>query len=265
MPEGDTVHGIARRLQPLVGKRLRAHSPHPRGAATGVAQAVDGRLLEDVEAIGKHLVLRFEGGVTVHSHLRMRGRWTVGRSGAGGRGRPWLVLAAEGVEAVLWNGPVLDLETGAVRRLGPDLLAPGFDAHVTAAAIVQHAWDVPVGEALLDQRLVAGIGNRWLAEGLWQARLSPWTRVCDLAPGMLAGMLAQLADAMGASVAGARRPRAVYRRTGRPCPRCETVVRSRGLGEWNRTAYWCPGCQPSGPAGEGCEPARIRGDQRVPG
>src|SRR6476660_1059367 len=123
MPEGDALHRAARRLQPLVGERIEAESPSPRGEATGVAREVDGRVLESVEAVGKHLLLRFDGGVTVRSHLRMTGRWRVGRSGERRVGRPWLVLEADGIEATQWNGPVLTLEQRPLQRLGPDLLA----------------------------------------------------------------------------------------------------------------------------------------------
>ena len=97
MPEGDSLHRAAARLQALVGQRVEAAAPHPRGAATGVAPAVDGRLLERVEAVGKNLLLHFEGGVTVLSHLRMSGRWRVEPRGAYRTGRPWLVLRARGV------------------------------------------------------------------------------------------------------------------------------------------------------------------------
>ena len=93
MPEGDSLHRVARRLQVLVGERVEAESPNPRGLATGVARAVDGRVLERVEAVGKNVLLHFEGGVVVRSHLRMNGRWRVRRRGdPGWRGSPWLVL-----------------------------------------------------------------------------------------------------------------------------------------------------------------------------
>ena len=95
MPEGDSLHRVAARLQVLVGQRVEASSPNPRGVATGVARAVDGRVLESVEAVGKHLLLRFEGGVTVRSHLRMNGRWRVRapERARRGSGAPWLVLS----------------------------------------------------------------------------------------------------------------------------------------------------------------------------
>src|SRR5436305_500585 len=92
MPEGDSLHRIAALLDPLVGERILAESPHPRGRVTGVARVLDGRVLERVEAVGKHLLLRFDGGVVLRSHLRMRGRWSLVPRGTPMRGRPWLVL-----------------------------------------------------------------------------------------------------------------------------------------------------------------------------
>ncbi|HXG76563.1 MAG TPA: DNA-formamidopyrimidine glycosylase family protein [Gaiellaceae bacterium] len=204
MPEGDSLRRAAARLQVLVGTRVAAESPHPQGLATGVARAVDGRVLEGVEAVGKHLLLRFEGGVVVRSHLRMSGRWRVGRRGATVRGRPWLVLRAGEWEAAQWNGPVLTLDAGPARRLGPDLLSDETDVGDVAERLHALAPDRLVGEALLDQRLLAGLGNMWLAEALWHARLSPWRRVGEVAPEELVRALAWARDAMLASVAGAR-------------------------------------------------------------
>jgi endonuclease VIII len=250
MPEGDSLHRAAARLQALVGERVEAESPHPRGAATGVAKLVDGRVLESVEAVGKNLLLRFDGDVSVRSHLRMRGRWHVRPRGAPLAGRPWLVLRSREWEARQWNGPVLSLDTAAVGALGPDLLAAETD--VGALTVRLRAADGArlLGEALLDQRLVAGVGNMWLAEGLWAQRLSPWLPLAAVSVEELNETLAWLRGAMRASVAGARPPRRVYRRAGRPCPRCGVPIRSRGLGEANRTAYWCAACQrgPASPA-----------------
>jgi len=245
VPEGDALHRAAARLRPLVGERLEAESPNPRGQATGVARVVDGRVLQSVDAVGKHLLLRFEGGVVLRSHLRMNGRWRLDPRGTERRGLPWLVLRGREWEATQWNGPVLTLEKRAVARLGPDLLADGTEVATVVARLRQADPSLLVGEALLDQRLVSGIGNAWLAEALWHARVSPWRRLGEVSDDELVDALAWAREHMRASVRGIRTPRAVYRRVGRPCPRCGTRVSSGGLGEMNRTAYWCAACQPS--------------------
>jgi endonuclease-8 len=157
------------------------------------------------------------------------------------------VLRGETREAVLWNGPVLELGAGAVAGLGPDVLAQPPDIPAMVANLRRDPARA-LGEALLDQRLVAGIGNLWKAEALWRARLSPWLQVGSVTDEELCGLLADTAGLMRESVAGARPARRVYRRAGRPCPRCGTTIRSRGQGDDNRTAYWCPGCQRHGPA-----------------
>jgi endonuclease-8 len=245
VPEGDSLHRAAARLRVLVGERVEAESPHPQGAATGAARAVDGRVLERVEAVGKHLLLGFEGGVVLRSHLRMRGRWRVARRGVAWHGRPWLVLRGTEWEATQWNGPVLALEARALTRLGPDLLADGTEIEEVVERFRRADATRVVGEALVDQRLVAGIGNMWLAEALWHARLSPWRLLGEVSDEELDRALRWARDAMRAALTSARPPRAVYRRAGRPCRRCGSPIRSRGLGEANRTAYWCATCQPS--------------------
>lgn len=244
MPEGDSLHRAARRLQVLVGERVEAESPHPRAAASGVAAAVDGRVLQSVEAVGKNLLLRFEGGVTVHSHLRMRGRWRVTPRGARRTGRPWLVLRGGAWEAAQWNGPVLSLAGAArLRALGPDLLADDTDPRALVPRLRAAGPGRLLGEVLLDQRVVAGIGNMWMAESLHRASLSPRLPVGAATDEELELALVAARGLMRGSLARQRPQRAVYRRAGRPCPRCGTPVRSRGLGDANRTAYWCPACQ----------------------
>jgi endonuclease VIII len=250
VPEGDSLHRAAQRLQPLVGQRLEVESPNPRAQATGVAPRVDGRVLESVEAVGKNLLLTFEGGIVVRSHLRMTGRWRVEPRGKPRTGRPWLVLRGDELEGVLWNGPVLTLETGPVRRLGQDVLAEDFDLGA-AVARLRGAGERLLGEALQDQRLVAGIGNMWMAEALWTVQVSPWLRVAEATDDVLRDVVDVARKLMQESVATGRPGRRVYRRAGRPCSRCGTIVRSRGQGDHNRTAYWCPGCQAgAGPPGE---------------
>ncbi len=258
MPEGDSLHRAARRLQVLVGERIEAESPNPRGQVTGVASRIDGRRLESVDAVGKHLLLRFEGSVVVRSHLRMNGRWRVRRrSDAAWRGSPWLVLRSPEWEATQWNGPVLTLGDGGVRALGPDLLAPATTITDVVSRIRRSDQAQRVGEALVDQRLVAGIGNMWLAEALWRGRVSPWSALDDVSDVELSRTLEWARASMLEAVKGQRPPRAVYRRAGRGCPRCGHAVRSRGLGDANRTAYWCPACQPMSAAAEreGFEPS----------
>ena len=245
MPEGDSLHRVARKLQVLVGERVAVETPNPRAAAAISAATLDGRRLESVEAVGKNLLLRFEGGLVLRSHLRMSGRWQVVERGAERHGRPWLVLAGREREALLWNGPVLELTARGTRRLGPDILASPPDLGAMVANLRREDAARELGDALLDQRLVAGIGNLWKAEALWHARLSPWLRLGEASDEELGRALAEAARLMRASLEGGRPERAVYRRAGRPCQRCGERIRSRGQGDDNRTAYWCPGCQRS--------------------
>jgi endonuclease-8 len=241
MPEGDALHRAARVLQALVGERVEVETPHPRAAATGIAPRLDGRRLEGVEAAGKNLLLRFEGGLLLRSHLRMSGRWRVEPRGRARTGRPWLVLRGAEREAVLWNGPVLEL-VKSPPRIGPDIV----DGDLSGVRLRG-----PIGEALLDQRHIAGIGNVWRCEALWHARVSPWADAADVdVPAILEHARRLMRASLDANdkLSQARK---VYRRVGRPCPRCGTPIRSRGQGDDNRTAYWCPGCQEGGaPPGE---------------
>jgi len=241
VPEGDAIHRTAARLQPLVGQRVAASSPSPRARATRVAERVDGRRLEAVNAVGKNLVLRFEGGIVVRSHLRMSGRWTVRPAGTPTR---WLVLAGDTAEAVLWNGPVLELDLRALDRLGPDILERPARIDAMLARLRCADPTRPFGETLLDQSLVSGIGNMWMAEILWTVGLSPWRRLADATGPERRAALEAAAAAMGAALdRGRASARSVYRRTGRPCPRCGARIAARGQGDANRIAYWCPGCQ----------------------
>jgi endonuclease-8 len=250
VPEGDSLYRAALRLQVLVGERIEAESPHPRAQATGVAPRIDGRVLESVEAVGKNLLLRFEGNVVVRSHLRMSGRWRVEPRGRSRVGLPWLVLRGEQHEGVLWNGPVLALHERRVRALGPDVLGEELDLDDVAGRL-RGAGDRYLGEALQSQRLVAGIGNMWMAEALWEIGVSPWARVRECGDETLREAVATARKLMRESLATGRPGRSVYRRAGRPCRRCSAIVRSRGQGDANRTAYWCPGCQAGGgPPGE---------------
>jgi endonuclease-8 len=242
MPEGDAIHRAARRLQVLVGQKLEVETPHPRAAVKQLAPRLDGRRLESVEAIGKNLLFRFEGGLVLRSHLRMNGRWRVLGRDAPVFGTPWLVLKGEEHAGVLWNGPVLELDRGVARRLGPDILADssGYEEMVSR---LRRDPQRQIGDALLDQRLVAGIGNVWKVESLWAERISPWRRVEDVSEPELRAVLATAARLMRDSLDSVPGTRHVYRRKGHMCPRCGTPVKSWPQGDDARMAYWCPQCQ----------------------
>ena len=242
MPEGDSLRRAADRVRVLEGQIVSVETPHPRAALLGLVDRLDGRRLERVEAVGKNLLLTFEGGLVLRSHLRMKGRWHVRPAEEKLTGRPWIVLRGDEWKAVQWNGPVLELGSGAsapIQRLGPDIMdaPPDLDAMVGRLRATDQRREI--GDAILDQRLVAGVGNMWKAEALWLARLSPWTPLRSLADDELRRLLEAAAGVMQAPRAG----RAIYRRAGRPCRRCGEAIRSRPQGEMARTAYWCPGCQ----------------------
>jgi len=259
MPEGDTILRAAKRMRPVLEGAVPDDivTPQPRHARDRWPERLRGRAVTRVDTHGKHLFVRFEGGLVLHSHLRMTGAWAVYRHGARWRRAPrraWLVLRARGHEVVEFDGPVLELLTEGRTRfdqrlaaLGPDVLAePEFDG---AAFLKRLRADDPtrgIGDALLDQRIVAGLGNIWKAEGCWGARLDPWRAVRDVSD---AEALAVIADARPRMLAATerRRPepaeRNIYDRAGRPCPRCGATIQARGQGDDNRTTYWCPGCQ----------------------
>jgi endonuclease-8 len=248
VPEGDSLHRAARRLQVLVGERVEVETPHPRAAVKGLAERLDGRRLEQVEAVGKNLLLHFEGGLVLRSHLRMKGRWRVERRGVVRVGKPWLVLRGAEHEAVLWNGAVLELVgVRSAPRLGPDILGEPPD-YETMLARLRADPERELGDALLDQRLVAGIGNLWKAEALWEARIWPWRRIGEVDDAELRVALEAAHTLMRTALDGPRPQRRVYRRAGRPCPRCGGIVRSAPQGKNARTAYWCASCQVGGNA-----------------
>ena len=243
MPEGDALHRAARRLQVLVGQQLEVETPHPRAAVKQLAPRLDGRRLENVQAIGKNLLLRFEGGLVLRSHLRMKGRWRVFRRDTPIFGQPWLVLRGDEYVGAMFNGAVLELDRGIAQRLGPDILAEPPDYDTMLARLRREDRQRRIGEALLDQRLVAGIGNLWKAESLWRARVSPWRRLAEVSDEELSTTLEEAHRLMNGRLEGVRGHAQVYRRKGRPCPRCGAGIRSWPQGDDARMAYWCPECQ----------------------
>jgi endonuclease VIII len=259
--EGDTILRTAKRLDAaLGGRRVSARAPNPRGRAARV-ERLDGRVLQGVEARGKHLLLGFEDDLVLHSHLAMSGTWQVKSRGARWRRSPqsaWLILAAGDAQAAQFGGPTLRLlDAGRLRRdptigrLGPDILAGDFSPQREAESLRRAAGDrAELGEVLLDQRLIAGIGNIFKSEGCFAAAISPWRRLADLDDEQLARVIESTRELMVAAVHSGRQPRRVYRRAGQACTRCGNALRSRGQGDANRTAYWCPDCQ------RGPEPAK---------
>jgi endonuclease VIII len=258
MPEGDTIHSAARRVgAALVGHEImEIETPQRRHALDRWPERLAGREVRTVDAHGKHLFIRFEGDLTLHSHLRMTGAWAVYRRGARWRRAPrraWLVLRARGHEVVEFDGPVLELMTEGRTRfdqrlaaLGADVLADAFDAERFLARLRADDPTRGIGDALLDQRIVAGLGNVWKAEGCWGARLDPWRRVRDVSDDEALAVIADARPRMLSAAESSRTPAAdrhVYDRAGRPCPRCGTTIRARGQGDDNRTTFWCPGCQ----------------------
>jgi endonuclease-8 len=251
--EGDTILRAARRIEKAIGgERLEVRAPNPRGRTSGV-QRLDGTTLERVDARGKNLLLGF-GGLTLHSHLGMSGSWHVYPRGAAWRkpaAAAWAVLRGESSEAVQFGGPTLKLlRTEALRRdptlsrLGPDILAADFDPEAIARSLRAQPHRT-LGDALLDQSLVAGIGNIFKSEACFAARLDPWQPLGELTEEQLDAVVHAANDLMRDAVEHGRHASAVYRRAGQPCPNCGTAILSRGQGDANRTTYWCPTCQPA--------------------
>lgn len=257
MPEGDTIAYAAARIRPVLAGRVpdSVQTPQARHLLDRWPKRLAGRAVTGVDTHGKHLFLHFEGGLALHSHLGMTGVWGVyghGRRWGRSRGRAWLVIGAADHDVVQFDGPVLELMTaGRVRSdqrlaaLGPDVLAGEFDSRGFLRRLRSDDPTRTIGDALLDQTIVAGIGNIWKAEGCWEAAVDPWREVRGLTDGEAERIIAGIRPRMLRSAALGPRaiePR-VYRRTGRPCPRCGTPVRARRQGDANRATYWCPGCQ----------------------
>jgi endonuclease VIII len=258
MPEGDTILRAAKRMRPVLEGVVPDEivTPQARHARDRWPERLRGLAVTKVDTHGKHLFLRFEGDLVLHSHLRMTGAWAVYRHGARWRRAPrraWLVLRARGHEVVEFDGPVLELMTEGRTRfdqrlaaLGPDVLADEFDAAKFLARLRADDPTRGIGDALLDQRIVAGLGNIWKAEGCWGAAIDPWRRVRDVSDEEALAVIADARPRMFTAVERSRpdpSERHVYNRDGRPCPRCGTRIRARGQGDDNRTTFWCPGCQ----------------------
>ena len=266
MPEGDTIFRTADVLRAtLVGRTVTAARAQPRPGLRRVPDLsrLVGATVDRVEARGKHLLIGFDNGLTLRSHLRMSGSWHRYRPG-----EPWrrprlqasaILETAESV-AVAFNTPTVELLTQAdlrrsrpLRTLGPDLLAPTFDADEALRRLRERP-TMELASALLDQTAVAGIGNVIKSETLFLEGLDPWATVADIDDDSLRAALSSARRLLQANIGGGARvttgrPRRgqelwIYGRAGRPCRRCGTLIRVGRQGDLARLTYWCPRCQP---------------------
>lgn len=295
MPEGDTLFRAADVLRrALLGERVTAARGRPGSAH--LARVIGARV-RDVSTHGKHLLITFDDGLTLHTHLGMTGTWH--RYAPGDRwrrapARAVAVVETAGCIAVCFDAPVVELlETRALAhhpslaRLGPDLLAPAPDLATAVARLrAPERASLTIAEALLDQSAVAGLGNVYRSELLFAARIDPFARVVSLDAEVLESLLTMGVRLLGANTGGGERvtmpdalgaqpgasgglrgrsDRWVYRRAGRPCRRCGTPVRSTSLGHPPRRLYWCPSCQGLAGRSAGTDRPRMPGSPRGPG
>jgi endonuclease-8 len=270
VPEGDTLFRTAVGLRPyLVGKVVTAARANGPGAVPQVHRLI-GREITAVDALGKNLLIRFEGGLEIRTHLRMNGSWHRYRPGERWRrppARARLVIEVPGAVAVCFDAPVVELLEQraealhpALAALGPDLLAPTFDAEEAVRRLRGSARvDASIAQSLLDQRALAGIGNVYKSEILWIERVSPFTATADVSDGALARLVATARRLLLANIATTHGPERttttgdrgapgalyVYGRAGRPCRRCRTPITRASQGtDLPRLTYWGPACQP---------------------
>jgi endonuclease-8 len=272
MPEGDTIFRTAEVLRAaLVGRRITSARAQPQPGMRRVPDlsGLVGATVTSVESRGKHLLIGFDDGLTLRSHLRMTGSWHRYRPGERWRlpaRRASAVLETPEAVAVAFDTPVVELLTDAdLRRstplttLGPDLLGAEFDMPDALRRLHERDGE-ELGNALLDQRAVAGIGNVYKSEVSFLERLDPWAPVSAFDDEELAGALRTARRLLQANTRGGARVTTesgargqglwVYGRAGRPCRRCGTRIEQRRQGELARQTFWCPRCQPQRTAGE---------------
>jgi len=263
VPEGDKLYRYATQLRPVLeGQTIlaaRAHGPGPVPQTSRIVGAV----CTGVRSQGKNLIISFDNGLALRGHLRMHGTWHVYRPGEPwriGESKARLVLEVEDAVVVNFYAPVIELleeralaDYAPLSRLGPDLLDDDFDA---AEALRRYrdpaVATVTLGDAIMDQHLMAGVGNIWKHETLFRCGLNPWRRVSEIDDTQLVRMI-DVARALLRASAGKRdeagkdqrRPEMyVYWRSGQPCRRCGTIIRSARQGVDLRYTAWCPLCQP---------------------
>ena len=262
MPEGDTIHFAANRIRPVLEGHVpdALETPHPRFGRDRWPERLEGRAVRSVDAIGKHLFLRFEGGLTIHSHLRMSGSWRVvdRRNGTPPTLRAprsaWLRIRRGEREVLQFNGPVLELMTDSRTRLdrriaglGPDILAPELDEARFLRRLREDDPTRPIGDALLQQQTIAGIGNMWKVEGCFAARIDPWRPTGEVSDEEALAIVHEARPKMQMSATDGIQDRfkVIYGKAGRPCPRCgpPALIQVRGQWDDNRPTFWCAQCQ----------------------
>jgi endonuclease-8 len=254
MPEGDTIFRMARMLQQGLAGRTVTHfdSVFSELTRTAAADSLCSRVITQVTARGKHLLIWFSGNLVLRTHMRMHGAWHLYVAGDRWR-RPRaemrIVIGTAGCEAVAFNVPVAELTTvrdlersEPVRDLGPDILAADFDAE-EAARRVEAMPQTDIADALLDQTAVAGIGNIFKSESLYAARVHPFAPVSRLTHDQILRVIERARRLMQAAATERRARFSVYGRAGQPCRRCGTSISRRAQGLHRRLTYWCARCQ----------------------
>lgn len=253
MPEGDTIHRAAGRLREVLAGRVverfeapRARPPHPR----------PGEQIDAVDAQGKHLLVRFSGGLTLRTHLGMTGSWHVYRRGERWRRPRHLaraVITVDGWEAVCFSAPTVELRADPdVGHLGPDLCRPEVDEAECVRRMAGIDPQTVVADVLLDQRVCCGVGNVYKSEVCFAGRVHPLTPIGALDDDSRRRLVQTAASQLQANLGGGRRTTvagtpgtlAVYGRARRPCRRCGTPITMQRAGRHGRSTYWCPTCQP---------------------
>jgi len=266
MPEGDTIYRAARTLHAALAGRVvtRFETVFSQLARFDHEAPVAGRTIERVISEGKHLIIDFSGDLHLRTHMRMNGSWHIYKPGERWRMRHSdmrLVIGTDAWVAVAFNVPVAEFhDADSLARqddlvhIGPDFLAEEFDFD-EAMRRIRARPDEEIADVLLNQRVVAGVGNEYKNEVLFVARVHPFARVADLTDEQLTRILRTARKLMLANVAKRSSARIttfsldpsqqqyVYARSGKPCRRCGTPIRYAKQGENARGTYWCEKCQ----------------------
>ena len=262
MPEGDTIHRAAQTLQTALGGRriTRFVTVLPQLARVDEDAPLAGRIVERVEAAGKNLLMHFSGDLHLRTHMRMHGSWHIYRPGERWRARRGdmrIVIETDEWIAVAFHVPVAefyDERQEDLRRIGPDFLGETFD-EAEAMKRIRARGDQEIADVLLNQRVVAGIGNEYKSEVLFLAGVNPFARVRDLTDQDIAAILriarkVMLANVRKRSISRVttfsldpRQQQYVFGRGAKPCRRCGTPIEYRKQGRDVRGTYWCPKCQ----------------------